>query len=217
MKKTGQANIHGTAKSVHSEPVPAQTSTSTDVEHNTPSSLLVEPVKKKMGRPVGWRKYPNGKPKAREANNPTVSVTPEVAKREVAKKVRDSFKKALQDGADLLATPEFDGGGTSEKSPVISKESLERRVARRLNVLDRYLTDDKLLTLLGGSSLKEIGIYEGIMLDKSLVLKGQPTVIIGNNERSTIDSALPKLLAELRRRNLITTVSERKIEFKGEA
>ncbi len=107
----------------------------------------------------------------------------------------------------------FDGGGTNEDAPIITKESLERRVARRLNVLDRYLTDERLLSLMAMSNLKEIGIYEGIMLDKSLVLKGQPTVIIGSSDRAEMDNVLPRLLAEVRRRKLITSVSERKIEF----
>lgn len=114
-----------------------------------------------------------------------------------------------------LVSAQADGGGTQENAPTITKESLERRISRRLNVLDRYLTDDMLHTLLTQSSLKEIGIYEGIMMDKSLVLKGQPTVIIGNAERGELDSLLPRLLREINRRGLITTATERKIEFVG--
>jgi hypothetical protein len=129
-------------------------------------------------------------------------------------KLKKTFEKAMTD-AEPLALGQFDGGGTPQDGHVITKESLERRVARRLNVLDRYLTDDRLHELLLGSSLKEIGIYEGIMLDKSLVLKGQPTVIIGQEDRQAMDTVLPRLLSELKRRKLITTVSERKIEFTG--
>lgn len=114
-----------------------------------------------------------------------------------------------------LVAPENDGGGTHENSPTITKESLERRIARRLNVLDRYLTDDMLHQLLTQSTLKEIGVYEGIMMDKSLVLKGQPTVIIGNSDRAEIDNVLPRLLTEIKRRGLITTARERSIEFRG--
>ena len=61
--------------------------------------------------------------------------------------------------------------------------------------------------------MREIGIYEGIMMDKSLILKGQPNVIIGNADRIQIDNVLPRLLDELHRRKLTTTASERKIEF----
>ena len=89
----------------------------------------------------------------------------------------------------------------------MSKESLQRRVTRRVNVLDRFLTDDKLIELLSFSSLKEIGIYEGIMLDKSLVLQGQPNVIIGSDDRSAMASVLPRLLQELKKRNLVASTS----------
>jgi hypothetical protein len=125
------------------------------------------------------------------------------------------FKKVVADQELLISEPEFDGGGTKSDSPVITKESLERRVARRLNVLDRYLTDDRLLEMLSRCGLKEVGIYEGIMMDKSLLLKGQPTVIIGNEDRKAMDEVMPRLLTELKKRGLITSVSERKIEFKN--
>ena len=128
-------------------------------------------------------------------------------------KLAKVFQRAIADKELAMAEPEFDGGGTSESYAPVSKESLERRVARRLNVLDRYLTDEKLQALLQLSSLKEIGIYEGIMMDKTLVLKGQPNVIIGNSDRQAMSDAMPKFLNELRRRGLITAVSERKVEF----
>lgn len=128
-------------------------------------------------------------------------------------KITKVFQRAIADKELSMAEPEFDGGGTSESYAPVSKESLERRVARRLNVLDRYLTDEKLHALLQLSSLKEIGIYEGIMMDKTLVLKGQPNVIIGNSDRQAMSDAMPKFLNELRRRGLITAVSERKVEF----
>jgi hypothetical protein len=117
------------------------------------------------------------------------------------------FRRAMADAEKALMTPEaFDGGGTAEGAHSVTKESLQRRVTRRLNVLDRFLTDDKLIELLAFSSLKEIGVYEGIMLDKSLVLQGQPNVIIGNDDRNAMSSALPRLMEELKRRNLIAAV-----------
>lgn len=137
---------------------------------------------------------------------------PRKTEAEKVNKASQVLERVAQD-VITISDPAFDGGGTEETSPIISKESLERRVARRLNVLDRYLTDDRLLALMGQSGLKEIGVYEGIMMDKALVLKGQPTVIVGSEDRTNMDTILPKLLGELRRRKLITTVSERKIEF----
>lgn len=117
------------------------------------------------------------------------------------------FRRAIADAEKALMTAEeFDGGGTAQDAFAVTKESLQRRVTRRLNVLDRFLTDDKLVELLAFSSLKEIGIYEGIMLDKSLVLQGQPTVIIGNDDRNAMSSVLPRLLEELKRRKLIASI-----------
>jgi hypothetical protein len=117
------------------------------------------------------------------------------------------FRKAMADAEKALMPPEdYDGGGTSEAAHSVTKESLQRRVTRRLNVLDRFLTEDKLIELLAFSSLKEIGIYEGIMLDKSLVLQGQPTVIIANDDRNAMASVLPRLMDELKRRKLIGAI-----------
>lgn len=155
---------------------------------------------KKVGRP---RKL--GVSKSAESE-------PTLPKPSTDKRVETVFKKVIED-ASVLAAAQFDGGGTPEAAPVATKESLERRVNRRLNVLDRYLTDERLEQLLLGSSLKEIGVYEGIMLDKALLLKGSPTVIIGNEDRAAMDSVLPRLLSELKRRKMITSVSERKLEF----
>ena len=164
----------------------------------TEAPPLGDTLKKKRGRPLGWRKNKE---------------QPEVEQK--LPKITKIFQRAIADQEIANALPEFDGGGTPSNAVTITKESLERRVARRLNVLDRYLTDDKLFALLQLSSLKEIGIYEGIMMDKSLVLKGQPTVIIGNEDRKAMDEVMPRLLVEMKKRGLITSVSERKIEFKN--
>ena len=131
-----------------------------------------------------------------------------------ARKPEEKALKTLTHVAnDVLAAATFDGGGTPDDSPVVTKESLERRIARRLNVVDRYLSDERLAELLSISGLKEIGVYEGIMMDKALVIRGQPTVIVGSEDRTAMDTVLPKLINEMRRRKLITTVSERKMEF----
>jgi hypothetical protein len=189
MKKNRSVNSQGTAKPAKAGPVGAD-----------PLHLPL-----KRGRPKGSLN--------KKHNLQPLSETPlEEVK---ASKVTKIFQRAIADQEIANALPEFDGGGTPSNAVTITKESLERRVARRLNVLDRYLTDDKLFALLQLSSLKEIGIYEGIMMDKSLVLKGQPTVIIGNEDRKAMDEVMPRLLTELKKRGLITSVSERKIEFKN--
>ena len=122
------------------------------------------------------------------------------------------FRKMIADAEKAnMAPAESDGGGTSDLAPSVTKDSLLKRVTRRLNVLDRFLTDDKLVELLAFSSLKEIGVYEGIMLDKSMVLQGQPTVIIGNDERKELRDTLPRLMDELKRRGLINQSAQPKV------
>lgn len=156
-------------------------------------------MKKKVGRPAKepLKRSVMVKPAAGDA--PPHSPPKDIMVNKLAK----VFQRALADKELAMAEPEFDGGGTSESYAPVSKESLERRVARRLNVLDRYLTDKKLHALLQLSSLKEIAVYEGIMLDKSLILKGQPNVIIANSERTAMSEVLPRLMQELAKRNLI--------------
>jgi hypothetical protein len=173
------------------------------------SKSNIEPVTPVLRSPPTSISESNLLPLKRKRGRPRKTLSPT----EVAPKILRTFKRVLEDQELIVAEPVYDGGGTRVDAPAVTKESLERRVSRRLNVLDRYLTDERLLALLGASSLKEVGIYEGIMLDKALVLKGQPTVIIGSEDRAHIDQLLPRLLSELRNRKLITTVSERKVQF----
>ena len=185
-----------------------------------------------MGRPKGSKNKKTGQAILKQASKTasaapvtqepvSLPLAPVVPKRgrppkETDPRIIATFHKAMADAEKLdMTVPDFDGGGTKEDAPVVTKEGLQRRVTRRLNVLDRYLTDDKLIQLLAMSSLKEVGIYEGIMMDKSLVLQGQPNVIIGNDDRGALNNALPRVLAELKKRGMITTVRERSIEFQG--
>lgn len=191
-KLTGSTKLKQVAKSASVEPVPQ----GSKPLHSTQEGL---PVKRGRGRPR--------KVSLSDIHKGEVQTDP---------KALLTFRRAIADAEKLeMTVPDFDGGGTKENAPTVTKESLQRRVSRRLNVLDRYLTDDKLIELLTVSSLKEVGIFEGIMMDKALVLQGQPNVIIGNNERSAIQNAMPRVLEELKRRGMITTVRERSIEFQN--
>ena len=178
----------------------------------------VEPTAGLLSLPIAPPKRGRGRPKKQQmAEFDMEKISPASSSFESAKKMSkdlDSkalvvFRRAIADAEKAMMTPEvYDGGGTSEEAHSVTKESLQRRVSRRLNVLDRYLTDDKLIELLAFSSLKEIGIYEAILLDKSLVLQGQPNVIIGNDERASMASILPRLMQELHRRKLIASTSQ---------
>ena len=201
MKKlTGPAKKEHVAKSALAEPVGVG---SVPPQHEPP-------LKRGRGRP---RKHPLN---ALGALNPAEIKAAFDANDAENDKIKGliTFRRALVDAEKLnMSASDYDGGGTTEGAPILSKESLQRRVARRLNVLDRFLTDDKLIELLAMSSLKEVGIYEAIMLDKSQVLSGQPNVIIGTDDRAKINDVLPRILNECKRRGLIATASERKIEF----
>jgi len=208
MKKTGQPKQKKkVAKSPSGEPVGEA---SVPLQHEPPLNLS------SVDKPKRGRGRPRKNPIQEAAKNSLVPLSKIDAKNndQVKLKAHKTFVRALVDAEKLqMSSPDFDGGGTAENSQIISKESLQRRVARRLNVLDRFLTDDKLVELLAMSNLKEVGVYEAIMLDKSQVLSGQPNVIIGDTDRARMDSVLPRLLSELKRRGLIATATERKIEF----
>lgn len=185
------------AKSAHAEPVGAEV------------SLPSLPLKRKRGRPRKNQLTTLDMAEVGSASVNKEDANPKRAVKDMDAKALVVFRKAIGDAEKLLMTPaDFDGGGTAQDAHSVSKESLQRRVSRRLNVLDRYLTDDKLVELLAFSSLKEIGIYEGILLDKSLVLSGQPNVIIGNDDRAAMASVLPRLMQELNKRRLIASTSQ---------
>lgn len=152
--------------------------------------------------------------RGRPRKNPLSTLDSDLKENEIdAHKAMITFRKAIADAEKVNMSPivSEDGGGTPDTGPAVGKEGLLRRITRRLNVLDRFLTDDKLIELLSCSSLKEIGIYEGIMLDKSMVLQGQPTVIIGNDQRTELREALPRLVDELKRRGLINQSAQPRI------
>ena len=199
MKRTGTTKLKQVAKSALAGPVPQGGG---PLHH--PQEVLPESTKRKPGRPRKVVQHLTD-PIAREL---------EVQKGTFDPKALVTFRRAIADAEKLLMNPaEADGGGTPDELPIVAKESLQRRVTRRLNVIDRYMTDDKLIELLSFCSLKDIGIYEGILLDKSQVLSGNPNVIIGSDERARINEVMPRLMTELKRRGLITTMTERKVEF----
>jgi len=90
-------------------------------------------------------------------------------------KLLTTFRRALADAEQAFMTPaDFDGGGTAEGAPTVTKESLQRRVTRRLNVVDRYLTDEKLIELLAFSNLKRWeSTKEFYLISRSCLLDSQ--------------------------------------------
>jgi hypothetical protein len=61
---------------------------------------------------------------------------------------------------------------------------------------------DRLETLLGETKLKDIGILMGILTDKTLLLEGQPTQIIGVPQQAQLDQIGQALHVALQQRGL---------------
>jgi len=90
--------------------------------------------------------------------------------------------------------------------------SLTRRTLTWLNEGDRYET------LLAETKLKDIGVMMGILTDKTLLLEGQPTQIIGVPQQAQLDQIGQALQEALKQRGLSQTVklTERTAEIKLE-
>ena len=97
----------------------------------------------------------------------------------------------------------------------IEKETLLQRVSNRLEILDRFLTPEIMLSKLATAKLRDLAVYESILVDKYLTLRGEPTVLVGATERSQLSEALPRILAVLERRGIIATATERKLEIQS--
>lgn len=73
-------------------------------------------------------------------------------------------------------------------------ELYEQKAQRCLEFMDDYA--------MGTASLKDLAIASGVMLDKSLLLRGEPTQIMSHQQRKRLDELAPALIAEMQRRGL---------------
>ena len=72
------------------------------------------------------------------------------------------------------------------------------------------LEGDRLERLMNESKLKDIMVTLGITTEKLLLLEGQPTQIISQQQHQKIDELLPALLTEIKRRGVTVDLTERK-------
>ena len=91
-----------------------------------------------------------------------------------------------------------------------TKESLEAVVTKRLKFIDEFLTPEKFKEKLEDANFNQIAVYEGVMIDKLLLLKGVQVQGFGQQEQRKLDEVLPALMNEMRRRGLSATLTERK-------
>lgn len=106
---------------------------------------------------------------------------------------------------------------TQTQNQPLTKEILAQRVSQRLDVLNEFLSDDTSLRgLLGIAAMKgklhDIGMYESNLIDRFIALKGDPSVLVGNTERGQLQAVLPRILALLEKRGILTA-TERKLEL----
>ena len=111
--------------------------------------------------------------------------------------------------------------GTGGSIPRYSKEHLKERWHTLSGRLMDYLLEknpktglDNLELLLRETKLKDIGILLGISTEKVLLMAGQPTSIVGHEERQKLDELLPALMNEIKRRGASIELTERKAQVK---
>lgn len=73
-------------------------------------------------------------------------------------------------------------------------EQIDSKIAMALDCMDDFT--------FANASLKELGIYFGIMVDKGQLLRGQPTQILSIEERKNINELMPYLIQEAKRRGI---------------
>ena len=99
----------------------------------------------------------------------------------------------------------------------LTAEVMESRASAILDVVDDYLRGKNgdygaLKVKLAAASLKDVGIFSGILTDKMLTLKSQQPNQWSPQEATKADELLLALMNEVKSRGLTVTATERKIE-----
>lgn len=94
----------------------------------------------------------------------------------------------------------------------IPNEVLETRITDRLTTVHGYLTEPKLLEKLEKANLKEIGVYEGILLTHLLHLRGKGITPTIDGDNRKLSELMPVILTELKQRGLTAKFTERAME-----
>ena len=98
----------------------------------------------------------------------------------------------------------------------LTQDILEQRASNLLDVLESYLSAGNYQAFkdkIEKANLQQVGIFQGILIDKMLTLRGQPSSIVGYQEQASLDQLMPALLEEMKRRGLKATATERKVEI----
>ncbi len=79
---------------------------------------------------------------------------------------------------------------------------LEGRITRHIDLLNHYLDDKTFYQKLDKATFKDLMVAQAVLVDKLNLVQGNPTTIVGHQDRAKLDVLLPKLMAELSRRGL---------------
>ena len=91
----------------------------------------------------------------------------------------------------------------------VPNEVLEERLTNRLDTVNRYLTEPRLLEKLSNSSLKEIGTYEGLLLTHLSHLRGKAGAPSLDGDNRKLNELVPMILNEMKQRGLTAKFTER--------
>jgi len=94
----------------------------------------------------------------------------------------------------------------------VRKETIEKRLSRRLDLIDEELTDEAFRGRIAVSSAKELAVVEGIYLDKLTELRGQPNRVVGSDTRAKLTEFMAAAVQELQRRGMTVKLTERTAE-----
>jgi len=127
------------------------------------------------------------------------------------------FRPIYQDQAPAPKLPQkptvADDPVTVPARRKFTKEELKVDVQYLSQRLVDYLKEgDRFERLLAESKAKDITVMMGILTDKMLVLEGQPTQIISQQQHQKMDQVLPALLEEMKRRGVKAQLTERKMD-----
>lgn len=116
------------------------------------------------------------------------------------------------DSAAVGPLPPSPRSSTPAHYTPVRKETIEKRLSRRLDVLDEELTDHELKARIARASLKDLAVVEGIYYDKLSELRGQPNRVVGSDTRAKLGEWMVAAMNELTRRGLTVKLTERVAE-----
>lgn len=88
----------------------------------------------------------------------------------------------------------------------VSNDEIESIITRRMRLLDKWLTDERLEAVFAQTKGKDMAVMEAIWIDKLLALRGTPVATISVQQQHKMDELMPALLEEMKRRGLAAKV-----------